>query len=315
MIDRPALSIVIPAFDAADTIADTLASIHAPLHPGHGPRVEVLVVDDGSRDKEALDAVLAGFPGVRLLRHERNVGMSAARNTGSRASTGAVVAILDADDRLVPDWPERLREILAAWPAERGACFAGCRNHRGEPTVAAPDYTGPMTLADFLNDRFPGEYFMMFRGDYIRSKGWVDVGTPISCGTLSFIAFLEDGPIWLAAPVMRIYWDDRSGAVSHNAMRPEKARHRVLCTQAIIERHGHLYREHARKAWHGKYLRLAVYRRLAGQPGAWRAFWRGVSIGSLREALGAAILLGTGPRLREAIVRIAKRRGLVKRYG
>lgn len=315
MTDRPDLSIVIPAFEAAGTIAETLASIYVPLRLRPGPVVEVLVMDDGSRDREALEAVVRRFPGVRLMHHDRNRGMSAARNTGSRASTGALVAILDADDRLTPEWPERLREILAGWPPEANVCFAGCRNHRGTPTVADPDYTGPMTLADFLNDRFPGEYFMMFRGDYIRSKGWVDIGTQISCGTLSFIAFLEDAPIWLAAPVMRIYWDDRPGSVSDNAMHPEKVRHRVACTKAILDRYGHLYREHAPGAYRGKYLRLAVYRRLAGERGWWGAFFAGLSPRVAKESIGAGILMLLSPRFHSGLVRAAKRHGILKRYG
>jgi GT2 family glycosyltransferase len=66
------------------------------------PDYEVILVDDGSND--TTPQIAAAFPGVRCLRHERNFGLSVARNTGIAAATGEIVAFTDSDCRADEDW-------------------------------------------------------------------------------------------------------------------------------------------------------------------------------------------------------------------
>lgn len=97
MNTHPAISVVIPAYNAEKTIAATLDSVLAQSYPPH----EVIVVDDGSKD--GTPAVVEAFsPRVRLLR-QLNSGPSAARNNGIRVATGDWIALLDADDTWHPD--------------------------------------------------------------------------------------------------------------------------------------------------------------------------------------------------------------------
>src|SRR5215470_8083773 len=75
------VSIIITTFNHARFLADAIRSALAQtVTPS-----EVIVVDDGSTDDPA--AVVAGFPGVRMIR-QRNQGLAAARNTGWRAAAG-----------------------------------------------------------------------------------------------------------------------------------------------------------------------------------------------------------------------------------
>lgn len=105
MTDRPTVSVVIPVWNAARYLPETLRSVLRQTRPPE----EIVVVDDGSTDESA--ALAEGFgPTVCVLRQE-NRGESAARNRGIEAARGEWIAFLDADDL----WhPEKLARQLAA---------------------------------------------------------------------------------------------------------------------------------------------------------------------------------------------------------
>ena len=94
--DRPLVSVIIPCFNQARFLPDSLDSV---ARQSYGHR-EVLVVNDGSTDDVA--GVAGQFTGVRCVT-QRNQGTAAARNLGFRESRGQYVLFLDADDRLLPD--------------------------------------------------------------------------------------------------------------------------------------------------------------------------------------------------------------------
>lgn len=97
----PAVSVIIPAYNAAGFVARAIESALAQTHPP----LEILVIDDGSKD--ATSEVVARFaPPVRLLR-QTNGGPAAARNHGAREARGEWLAFLDADDRWLPEKLER----------------------------------------------------------------------------------------------------------------------------------------------------------------------------------------------------------------
>jgi glycosyltransferase involved in cell wall biosynthesis len=91
----PLVSIIIPCFNQAGFLSESVESAIAQTHPN----IEVIVVDDGSPDNTR--AVAARYPGVVYVRQE-NAGLAAARNTGIRHSSGDFLVFLDADDRLLP---------------------------------------------------------------------------------------------------------------------------------------------------------------------------------------------------------------------
>lgn len=103
----PRFSVVIPAFNAAATLARAIESVRAQSWSAH----EIIVVDDGSTDATA--EIAAGFDGVRLIR-QKNSGVSVARNAGAAAASGDWLAFLDADDWYAPD---RIK-LHAEWIAE-----------------------------------------------------------------------------------------------------------------------------------------------------------------------------------------------------
>lgn len=100
-MNGPAVSVIIPAYNAGKTIALTIDSILAQSQPP----LEVLVVDDGSIDDTA--AIAEAYPEpVRVIR-KPNGGPASARNLGARLAKGEWLAFLDSDDLWLPRKLER----------------------------------------------------------------------------------------------------------------------------------------------------------------------------------------------------------------
>jgi len=97
--DFPVVSVVIPAYNASSHIGVTLDSVFRQTFSSY----EVLVVNDGSTDTVGLESALQPYLShIRYFRQE-NRGPSAARNLAIRAALGRYVALLDSDDRWLPD--------------------------------------------------------------------------------------------------------------------------------------------------------------------------------------------------------------------
>lgn len=90
------VSVIIPTFGRPAYLEEALNSVANQTHPAH----EVIVVDDGSPRPADLTGVLG--LNVTLIRHVRNQGVGAARNTGLAHATGEYVLFLDDDDLLTP---------------------------------------------------------------------------------------------------------------------------------------------------------------------------------------------------------------------
>ena len=108
------VSVVIPAYNASRTLAQTLRSICAQTYE----QLDVIVVDDGSTDGTAAVAASFGDPRVRVIT-QANAGHAAARNTGIAAATSRYVAFLDADNLWLPDKLERQISWLRRRPTSR----------------------------------------------------------------------------------------------------------------------------------------------------------------------------------------------------
>jgi O-antigen biosynthesis protein len=94
----PKVSVVVASYNAERTLKTCLDSLARLNYPDY----EVIVVDDGSSD--ATPQLALKIPGFRYFRHEKNLGLSVARNTGIAAAAGEVVAFTDSDCRADEDW-------------------------------------------------------------------------------------------------------------------------------------------------------------------------------------------------------------------
>jgi glycosyltransferase involved in cell wall biosynthesis len=112
----PRVSIVIPAFNAEAYIADTLQSV---MHSSFDD-LEVLVIDDGSRDRTA--EIASSFPAPVRVVSQPNAGMSASRNRGIAMSDSEYIALLDSDDVWHPRKLEHQIRALQQRP-DHDVCF------------------------------------------------------------------------------------------------------------------------------------------------------------------------------------------------
>jgi glycosyltransferase involved in cell wall biosynthesis len=110
----PAISLLMPARDAAETLEESLRSLAGQSEEAW----ELIVVDDGSRD--ATPAILAEWAArdarIRVLRHAEGQGIVAALGTGLAAARAPIVARMDADDIALPERLARQRAVLLADP-------------------------------------------------------------------------------------------------------------------------------------------------------------------------------------------------------
>jgi len=94
----PKVSVVVCAYNAADTLEDCLSSLERLSYPNY----EVVLVNDGSKDQTP--AIARAHASVRTVDVYPNAGLSNARNVGAHAATGRIVAYCDADVRVDPEW-------------------------------------------------------------------------------------------------------------------------------------------------------------------------------------------------------------------
>jgi glycosyltransferase involved in cell wall biosynthesis len=135
----PAIDVVIPVWNRAHIVDRAIASALAQELPGADWSIKAIIVDDGSTDD--LDRALAAF-GARIvrIRHARNKGAAAARNTGVGAAAADYVAFLDSDD---------------VWlPGKITAQIAFMEQHRHRASATAYKLKRP-GAGEFVSPRYP----------------------------------------------------------------------------------------------------------------------------------------------------------------
>jgi glycosyltransferase involved in cell wall biosynthesis len=179
------VTIVVPVYNYAEYLEECLNSVVAQTRACW----ELVVVDDGSTvgDAEAIVRAI-GDERIRLVRHARNRGLAAARNTGVKAGSGELIVPLDADDCLAPTY---LAEVIDALEARPG-CDAAFTDF-----VAFGAWNGPLPydirdVAALMKEQWiPGP------GTLFRRALWDDVGGYCEADTIRLGN--EDWDFWLNA--------------------------------------------------------------------------------------------------------------------
>jgi glycosyltransferase involved in cell wall biosynthesis len=148
-------SVVIPLYNKAHTISDTLKSVLSQTFT----EFEVVIIDDGSTD-HGPDRVADEFsdPRIRLI-HQTHQGASAARNRGVAAASYELIAFLDADDIFLPRYLEEMHRAVTQFPDAGMYCCAGFTLYpdgSGYLRTSRRFGTAPRVVRYFTNPNFFG---------------------------------------------------------------------------------------------------------------------------------------------------------------
>ena len=167
----PSVSVVIPAYNVAPYIGETLNSVFAQTFTDF----EVIVVDDGSPDGDELERMLGPYRGsVRYVRQE-NRGAGAARNRGVREARGEFVAFLDSDDLWMPEYlSEQVRFLREDGYdlAYADALLFGDSPIAGKTYMQTAPSVGPVTFLSLVRN----ECNIITSGVVVRRPALIKVG-------------------------------------------------------------------------------------------------------------------------------------------
>jgi glycosyltransferase involved in cell wall biosynthesis len=170
----PAVSVITPAYNAADFVAQTIESVRAQTFADW----ELVIVDDGSTDAttELIEDYRERDGRIRML-HQANAGPSAARNHGMRAARGAFFAFLDSDDTWDPEYLERQLAVVREYPGTD--LVTGVARYRGGPhdgRAMRPFTSGypVLTLRDIIADDTAVFIMTLFRREVFETIGGLD---------------------------------------------------------------------------------------------------------------------------------------------
>ena len=178
----PTISLVIPTYNRGDLIGETIDSALAQT----APFLEIIVVDDGSRDNTA--SVLASF-GARISTITvPNGGVQRARNTGVAAARGDYIVLCDSDDLLDPAYLATMQDWLQQQPGchcvySNFATFDERGVHANKLDSAPADFFAGATRSGAFWQAVPGLYARLLAyqplfpsGSLFRRTAYADVG-------------------------------------------------------------------------------------------------------------------------------------------
>ncbi len=118
-INDPLVSVIIPVYNVRPYLRESLDSVLAQTYQN----LEILVIDDGSTDGsgEICDEYQQKDRRIRVI-HEKNRGLSAARNAGLDRMTGKIVAFLDPDDDYLPEMIRVMTDVMKRHQADIVCC-------------------------------------------------------------------------------------------------------------------------------------------------------------------------------------------------
>jgi glycosyltransferase involved in cell wall biosynthesis len=258
------VSVIIPTYNLADTI---IMAIDSALSQDY-PSLEVLVIDDGSKDNtgDKIRHVYKDEPRLRYIRQE-NGGVCSARNHGIREARGEFIAMLDADDYWLPGkmslqvsilnahpelslvWSDMdainpdgeiahsryLRKMYSAYNyfPKPEDLFSSILSTKEGITYLIGDLTWPMVLGNLIHTST-----VLARADRLRQAGWYDQTCYPSEDQDYYFRVCKTGPVALVDAVTLHYRIGSENAATGPAQGIALATSYLRVLNSIIEKEG-----------------------------------------------------------------------------
>jgi glycosyltransferase involved in cell wall biosynthesis len=169
-MDDPLVSVVIPAYNAAATLDETLRSARSQTHHA----LEIIVVDDGSTDAtRSLAHQHAAVDDRVQVVTQKNAGVAAARNNGWRRARSDLIAFLDADDLWAPTKIERQLRALEAGGPRVGLVYCWYVRIDGTGAIISAA-EGPRYEGDVLDRLFVDNFVGNGSSPLVRRQALID---------------------------------------------------------------------------------------------------------------------------------------------
>lgn len=288
---QPTVSVIIPAYQTADLIGETLASVAAQTRTDY----EVVIIDDGSTDDlEGACAPFLADPRFTLHRFS-NAGVTAARNRGLGLAKGQYLAFVDSDDLMEPDY---LAVMLGAIEDKPGVVLACCDalmfgvpEREGRLLSEFEPMEGPPDLQKVLAGRFLVYTGVTVRTAAVRAVGGYSTGMPAAEDFDLWIRLLIAGGSFVFVPRPLARYRRRAGSLSNTptklhlgcaqayvhaiARLPTQSPEAAICRRMLCELVGTMELYEARQALlRGEAAPARAHLRAASRQGALSLRWR-----------------------------------------
>ncbi len=181
------VSVIIPTYNRAHVLKRAIQSVLDQTYPDF----ELIIVDDGSEDNT--EETVKAFRDQRIIyiRHDRNRGGSAARNTAIKSARGKYIAFQDSDDEWVPEKLEKQMKVFRDSSPEVGVVYSGFFKWEKTQKVYIPS---PWVIqredsihGELLKGNFVGAPSAVVRKECFQKMGGFDEEIPV----------LEDWELWI----------------------------------------------------------------------------------------------------------------------
>lgn len=228
-MNKPRVSIVIPAYNQADYLAEAIASSLEQTYQDY----EIIVVDDGSTDETPTVAQRFSST-IRYIRQE-NQGLAGARNTGIRHAAGEYIALLDSDDRWSPDFLQTMMSLVEQHP-EGAVYYAGWRfiDANGKDLPQAPNSRVIAPAAMYramLKSNFLIPSAIVMRRSTIVAEGMFDPAFRRLQDRELWVRLLSKGYKFIGSSACPVYYRVHGSSLSND---PQGGVRAVL---ALVEKH------------------------------------------------------------------------------
>lgn len=185
---NPRVSVVIPTYNRAHLIHRAIKSVLDQTYKD----LEIIIVDDGSKDNT--EDIVKNFKNnkIRYIKHKKNKGASAARNTGVKASRGEYIAFQDSDDEWFPDKLEKQIKAFNTSSPGVGVVYSGFYKVEGDKKIYVPNddrftYKEGNIHGELLKGNFVGTPAVLIKKECFEKVKYFD----------EYIPALEDWELWI----------------------------------------------------------------------------------------------------------------------